>query len=59
MKLIQSTDSNEEKLSHFAHDVEVHFASRKRNEILARSRSLLLQFNYDLLAVSLTKISDA
>ncbi|XP_042397704.1 centromere/kinetochore protein zw10 homolog isoform X2 [Zingiber officinale] len=52
MKLIQSTDSNEEKLSHYAHNVEVHFASRKRNEILARSRSLLLQFNYDLLAVS-------
>ncbi|XP_074592298.1 centromere/kinetochore protein zw10 homolog isoform X2 [Curcuma longa] len=52
MKLIQSTDSNEEKLSQFAHDVEVHFASRKRNEILARSRSLLLQFNYDLFAVS-------
>ncbi|XP_042407565.1 centromere/kinetochore protein zw10 homolog [Zingiber officinale] len=52
MKLIQSTDSNEEKLSHYAHNVEVHFASRKRNEILARSRSLLLQFDYDLLAVS-------
>lgn len=55
MKLISSTDRNEEKLSYFAHDVEVHFASRKRNEILASARNYLLQFNYDLPPVSPSK----
>ncbi|WOK99942.1 centromere/kinetochore protein [Canna indica] len=52
MKLIPLTGSNEEKLSHFAHDVEVHFASKKRNEILAKARNHLLQFNYEIPSVS-------
>ncbi|KAJ8485475.1 hypothetical protein OPV22_017960 [Ensete ventricosum] len=57
MKLISSTDRNEEKLSYFAHDVEVHFASRKRNEILASARNYLLQFNYDLPPENMSSVS--
>ncbi|XP_065013800.1 centromere/kinetochore protein zw10 homolog [Musa acuminata AAA Group] len=57
MKLISSTDRNEEKLSYFAHDVEVHFASRKRNEILASARNYLLQFNYDLPSENMSSVS--
>lgn len=53
MMFISTADRNEEKLSHFAHNVEVHFASRKRNEILANARNCLLQFDYFLSLVSL------
>lgn len=45
MKYISTTDSRDEKLSHFMHNVEVHFASKKRLEILAKARHTLLQFN--------------
>ncbi|XP_020102327.1 centromere/kinetochore protein zw10 homolog isoform X2 [Ananas comosus] len=41
-----STDAKEEKLSQFVHDVEVHFASRKRSEILAKARNILVQYDY-------------
>ncbi|KAK1359167.1 hypothetical protein POM88_043641 [Heracleum sosnowskyi] len=38
----------DERLSDFAENVEVHFASRKKVEILAKARSLLLQSNFVL-----------
>lgn len=49
-----STDAKEEKLSQFVHDVEVHFALRKRSEILAKARNILVQYDYPDRPVSLT-----
>ncbi|XP_068668194.1 centromere/kinetochore protein zw10 homolog [Aristolochia californica] len=43
---ISAAESQDEKLSIFAQNVEVHFASRKRNDILAKARSLLLQSEF-------------
>lgn len=37
-----------DKLSIFASDVEVHFASKKRKHVLARVRSVLMQSDYGL-----------
>ncbi|KAJ0984405.1 hypothetical protein J5N97_002761 [Dioscorea zingiberensis] len=52
---ISSNDSSEEKLSHFTLNVEVHFASRKRKEILSKARSLLLQFDHEFSFESTSK----
>ncbi|XP_059661937.1 centromere/kinetochore protein zw10 homolog [Cornus florida] len=41
-------DNKDERLSNFADNVEVHFASRKKVEILAKARNLLLQSNFNL-----------
>ncbi|XP_073001513.1 centromere/kinetochore protein zw10 homolog [Typha latifolia] len=41
-----SADMKEENLSQFVNDVEVHFASKKRSEILAKARNILLRFDY-------------
>ncbi|ONK70268.1 uncharacterized protein A4U43_C05F31980 [Asparagus officinalis] len=46
MKFISMTENKEDRLSHFTHNVEVHFASRKKLEILAKSRKILLQFDH-------------
>uniref|UniRef100_A0A1D1YJI3 Centromere/kinetochore protein zw10 n=1 Tax=Anthurium amnicola TaxID=1678845 RepID=A0A1D1YJI3_9ARAE len=46
IRFISATDSGEDKLSLFANDVEVHFASRKKTEILARARNSLLQCDF-------------
>ncbi|KAG9455109.1 hypothetical protein H6P81_008013 [Aristolochia fimbriata] len=43
---ISTAESQDEKLSIFAENVEVHFASRKRNDILAKARRLLLQSEF-------------
>ncbi|KAG0446857.1 hypothetical protein HPP92_028624 [Vanilla planifolia] len=45
MQFISYDNNNEQTLSHFAHNVEVHFACRKKCEILAKARDILLQFN--------------
>ncbi|KAJ6842608.1 centromere/kinetochore protein zw10-like protein [Iris pallida] len=45
IKMISTTDTKDERLSHFTQNVEVHFASRKRNEILAKARDIILQFD--------------
>ena len=50
---ISSSDNKDERLSEFADNVEVHFASRKKVEILAKARSLLLQSDFVLPPVSL------
>ncbi|KAL2547785.1 Centromere/kinetochore protein zw10-like protein [Forsythia ovata] len=48
LMLIASSDIKDERLSKFADNVEVHFASRKKVEILAKARNLLLQSNFIL-----------
>nr|GMD21523.1 centromere/kinetochore protein zw10 homolog isoform X1 [Ipomoea batatas] len=41
-----SSDSKDERLSRFADNVEVHFASRKKVEILTKARNVLLQSDF-------------
>lgn len=48
MMFISASDNKDERLSAFADNVEVHFASRKKVEILARARNLLLQSDFVL-----------
>ncbi|KAF8410789.1 hypothetical protein HHK36_003326 [Tetracentron sinense] len=48
MNFISASDSNDEKLSNFTQNVEVHFAFRKKNEILAKARNLLLLCDFVL-----------
>lgn len=48
LNFIPPSDGNDDKLSKFADNVEVHFASRKKIQILARARNMLLQSNFSL-----------
>lgn len=41
-----SGDNKDRKLSHYVDNVEVHFASKKRNELLVKARSILKDFSY-------------
>ena len=50
---ISATDNKDDRLSTFTDNVEVHFASRKKVEILAKARNLLLQCDFVLPQVSL------
>lgn len=52
MLFISSSDNKDERLSNFAENVEVHFASRKKAEILAKARKLLLRCDFDVPQVS-------
>ncbi|KAJ0262007.1 Centromere/kinetochore protein zw10 [Hirschfeldia incana] len=47
LSFISPSDA-EGRLSEYAENVEVHFASRKKIEILAKARSLLLQCNFTI-----------
>lgn len=47
-----SSDSKDERLSRFADNVEVHFASRKKVEILTKARNVLLQSDFRFREVS-------
>uniref|UniRef100_A0ACD5TPY1 Uncharacterized protein n=1 Tax=Avena sativa TaxID=4498 RepID=A0ACD5TPY1_AVESA len=42
-----SPDRKDGKLTQYVNDVEVHFAVRKRNEILVKARDILVQYEYD------------
>ncbi|GAV62426.1 Zw10 domain-containing protein [Cephalotus follicularis] len=46
MMFISASDRKDDNLSSFAENVEVHFASRKKTEILAKARNLLLQCDF-------------
>ncbi|KAL1555485.1 centromere/kinetochore protein zw10 isoform X1 [Salvia divinorum] len=48
LKFISSSNDKDHKLSNFADNVEVHFASRKKVQILARARNILLQSDFSL-----------
>ncbi|XP_047946619.1 centromere/kinetochore protein zw10 homolog isoform X2 [Salvia hispanica] len=48
LKFISSSNDKDHKLSNFADNVEVHFASRKKAQILARARNMLLQSDFSL-----------
>ncbi|RAL41660.1 hypothetical protein DM860_008842 [Cuscuta australis] len=43
---ISSSDSKDERLMNFADNVEVHFASRKKVEILTKARNLLMRSDF-------------
>uniref|UniRef100_A0A2P2LAB1 Centromere/kinetochore protein zw10 homolog n=1 Tax=Rhizophora mucronata TaxID=61149 RepID=A0A2P2LAB1_RHIMU len=46
MMFIPASDDTELKLTNYAENVEVHFASRKKMEILAKARDLLLHCDF-------------
>lgn len=46
MKFLSQTDDKDRRLSGYAQNVEFHFASRKKIEILAKARSVLLQCDF-------------
>lgn len=48
MMFISASDNKDERLSNYAENVEVHFASRKKTEILAKARKLLLHCDFDI-----------
>jgi centromere/kinetochore protein ZW10 len=50
-----SPDGRDGKLTKFVNDVEVHFAVRKRSEILVKARDILVRYDYKNPLVS-TKI---
>ncbi|XP_073151139.1 centromere/kinetochore protein zw10 homolog [Henckelia pumila] len=54
---ISPSDVKDEKLSKFTNNIEVHFASRKKVQILAKARNMLLQSNFSLSQDYITRIS--
>ncbi|XP_030539776.1 centromere/kinetochore protein zw10 homolog isoform X1 [Rhodamnia argentea] len=46
LRFISSSDKKDERLSNFTENIEVHFASRKKKEILGKSRKLLLSCDF-------------
>lgn len=54
LKFISNSDSKDERLTEFADNVEVHFASRKKVEILAKARHILLQAAFTIPQVGIT-----
>lgn len=52
MALISSSDDKDDRLSNFALNIEIHFASKKKNYILATVRKLIVQSNFKVLLVN-------
>lgn len=52
LMFISASDDKDNRLSKFAENVEVHFASKKKTEILAKARSLLLECDFSIPQVS-------
>ena len=50
---ISKSDKNDERLSNFADNMEVHFAVRKKREMLANARQLILRCDFTVPEVSL------
>lgn len=48
LRFISPSNNKDHKLSNFADNVEVHFASRKKVQLLARARNILLQSDFSL-----------
>ncbi|KAK8479457.1 hypothetical protein V6N13_005007 [Hibiscus sabdariffa] len=48
MMFISASDDKDYRLSNYAENVEVHFAFRKKTEILGRARNLLLQCDFSV-----------
>jgi len=48
MMFIFASNSKDDKLSNFASNIEVHFAAKKRNQILARARRLLVRSDFTI-----------
>lgn len=46
MMFISASDSEDKRLTNFAENVEVHFAFRKKTEILAKARNFLLRCDF-------------
>lgn len=49
---ISPSDDKDNRLSNFAENVEVHFAFKKKTEILAKARNLLLECDFSIPQVS-------
>lgn len=47
-----SSDDKDNRLSNYAENVEVHFAFKKKTEILAKARNLLLECDFSIPQVS-------
>ncbi|XVE72472.1 hypothetical protein DITRI_Ditri11bG0041800 [Diplodiscus trichospermus] len=48
MFFISASDNKDDRLSNFAENVEVHFAFRKKTEILGKARNVLLQCDFSI-----------
>lgn len=53
LSFISASDSTEQRLSNFAENVEVHFAVKRKIDILAKARKTLLNCNFAIPQVSL------
>ena len=54
---ISASDNKDDRLSNFAENVEVHFAFRKKTEILGKARNLLLQCDFSVPQVSFKQLN--
>ncbi|KAK7320551.1 hypothetical protein VNO77_30124 [Canavalia gladiata] len=48
LRFISASDDRDNRLSNFAENVEVHFAFKKKTEILAKARNMLLECDFSI-----------